>query len=74
MSEGKQDNNRTELSKKMLAIADRDNLPVDHEMRLRAKEFDESVNYYGDGAAKKLLGAWVRARKAYCRYTGEPLL
>jgi hypothetical protein len=28
----------------------------------------------GKPTAKQVLGAWARARKAYCEYTGTPLV
>ena len=61
--------NNEQLYDKMLRIADRDNLPEDHLMRVRAIELREVEIY-----AKKLLGAWARARRVYCAYTGEPLI
>jgi hypothetical protein len=61
--------NDMSLAAKMIAIADRDGLPADHLMRIRAEEL-ERVNL----DARSLLGAWARARHVYCDYTGEPLI
>jgi hypothetical protein len=49
------------LYDEMFEIADRDKLSEDHPMRIKATE-------------KRLLGAWARARRAYCDYTGTPLV
>ncbi|WNV45424.1 hypothetical protein [Escherichia phage PLYYY01] len=48
----------------------------DHAMRRTAQAFDEiSVNYaMGKSTPKGLLGAWARARRCWCNYTGEPLV
>lgn len=66
----------TPLAKQMIERADRDGLPEDHVMRRTAQAFDEiSVNYaMGKSTPKGLLGAWARARRCWCNYTGEPLL
>lgn len=68
----------TELSEKMRAIADRDQLAADHELRTKADEFDWATSgYFAETqtvTAKKFLGAWARARRAYCDYTGEELV
>lgn len=61
----------TDLSIKMVEIADRDKLPENHEMRIKAAEFDKATR---GGEAKKTLGAWARARRVYCDYTGESLV
>jgi len=61
--------NDTPLTAKMIALADRDKLPADHLMRIRAEELERvSLD------ARLLLGAWARARRVYCDYTGEPLV
>lgn len=62
-----------EISEKMIALADRLNLPADHELRVRAREFTEACAAK-DVNARRLLGAWARARKAWCAVTGEPLV
>lgn len=66
----------TPLAKQMIERADRDGLPEDHAMRRTAQAFDEiSVNYaMGKSTPKSLLGAWARARRCWCNYTGEPIV
>jgi len=68
----------TYLAVKMLARADSDNLPNDHDMRSRAMAFDEAAKgFYGNPQTcdlKKFMGCWARARCAYCDYTGEALV
>lgn len=66
----------TPLAKQMIERADRGGLPEDHAMRRTAQAFDEiSVNYaMGKSTPKGLLGAWARARRCWCNYTGEPLV
>lgn len=66
----------TSLAKQMIERADRDGLPEDHAMRRTAQVFDEiSVKYaMGKSTPKGLLGAWARARRCWCNYTGEPLV
>ena len=61
------------LDIKMIQIADRDNLPEDHTLRVKALEL-KNVLMSGEFESKKLLGAWARAKKAYCEYTDEPLV
>lgn len=66
------------LPEKMLMIAKRDALPNDHELVMKAKAFSDACQGYltepQTCSAKKFLGCWARAKKAYCQYTGEPLL
>lgn len=68
----------TELAEQMRAIVERDNLPADHELRIRADEFDAAAaGYWSEPQTvpvKAFMGAWARARRAYCAYTGEPLI
>lgn len=66
----------TPLAKQMIERADRDGLSEDNAMRRTAQAFDEiSVNYaMGKSTPKGLLGAWARARRCWCNYTGEPLV
>jgi hypothetical protein len=61
-----------DLGQKMIARADKDGLPRDHPLRVTADGFNAAN---ADGVdARKLLGAWARARRAWCDYTGEPLI
>lgn len=61
----------TDLGQTMLELAERDRLPQDHPMRTTAERFNASI---GTGNPETVLGAWARARRVYCDYTGEPLL
>jgi hypothetical protein len=68
----------TELGDRMRRRAEADGLPADHELRRRAEAFDNATaGYYGEPqtiTTQQFLGAWARARKAWCAYTGEPLI
>lgn len=68
---------QTELGKRMLARADRDNLALDHPLRVLAHAFETAtVGYYADPQtcdSRKYLGCWARARRAWCDYAEEPL-
>lgn len=69
---------KADLAEKMLARADADRLPPDHRLRVRAVEFDRAAKgYFADPQTvpvKPFFGAWARARRAWCDYTGEPLI
>ena len=69
---------QTELSQKMIARADADGLPADHELRRLASEFDEATaGYWGEERTvtpKHFMGCWARARKAWSAYSGERLV
>jgi hypothetical protein len=62
------------LHDEMFAIADRDKLSDDHPIRIKATELKEVVEGKEMPTPKRLLGAWARARRAYCDYTGMPLV
>ncbi len=68
----------TDLAKDMRERADADKLPPEHELRILADTFDEvAAGYWGDPqtqSVKQFMGAWARARRAWCAYTGEPLV
>jgi hypothetical protein len=68
----------TGLSIQMRARADADGLPPDHDLRTKAVAFDEATRgFYAEPQTvpvAKFMGAWARARRAWCDYTGEPLL
>lgn len=70
---------KPDLDEKMIQRADRDGLAPDHVLRVRAKELQDIENEFlsashDEGKAKRMLGAWARARRAWSEYTGEPLL
>lgn len=60
------------LVDKMMARADADGLPPDHEIRLSAQKLDEALT--ADFNVARVVGSWARARKIWCEYTGEPLV
>ena len=68
----------TDLSEKMLARAEADKLPAAHPLRVNAAEFDTATKgFFAEPQivpVAAFMGAWARARKAWCQYTGEPLL
>jgi hypothetical protein len=59
------------LFEKMVERANLDKLPDCHPMRVRAKEFEDVL---ANPDARFLLGAWARARRVWCDYTGEELI
>lgn len=69
-----------DLPERMIERADADRLPADHRLRVLAKALEavETAHIQGPGpneaTAKSMLGAWARARRVWCEYTGEPLL
>ena len=68
----------TDLAVAMLARADADGLPDDHDMRITAKAFDDAAKgFYGEPQlcdVEKFMGCWARARRCWCDYTGEALV
>ncbi|MGZ8953105.1 MAG: hypothetical protein ACXW0Q_00305 [Methylovulum sp.] len=68
----------TDLSDKMIAKADVDKLPSDHDLRTSALAFNEATEgFYGNPQTvdiKKFMGSWARARRTWCDYTGESLM
>ena len=69
---------KTELGKKMIKLANHHGLPEDHEMRVKAQQFDDAaIGYYSKPQTinvKQFLGTFARARKCYCNFTGESLV
>jgi len=61
----------TPLAKMMVSRAEADGLPPEHQVRVRAEELEQLAP---DDDAKRILGRWARARRAWSDYTGEPLL
>lgn len=67
----------TGLYDKMIARADADKLPSDHELRVKALAFNNAAkSYYIDASCdvKTFMGHWARARRVWCDYSGEPLI
>jgi hypothetical protein len=58
----------------MLKIVVKDGLQSDHPMRINALVLKKLVEGNSVPNPKSLLGAWARARKAYCEYTETPLI
>lgn len=63
-----------DLHYRMVERANRDNLPESHPLRVRAAELLEIFQGPGLPPTPKIVGAWARARRAWCEYAGEPLL
>lgn len=70
--------NNTDLFEKMIAKSDSDGLPDDHDLRLKAKAFNDAAQGFCASEQtcdiKTFMGTWARARKAWCDYSGEPLI
>jgi hypothetical protein len=68
----------TELAKRMIARSDADSLAADHPLRDLAAKFETAATgFYSEPqtvSVKSFMGAWARARRAWCDYTGEPLI
>ncbi len=68
---------QNDLAHRMTALADADKLPADHELRTLARTLEETVRgFYAEPQThtiQQALGAWARARKAWCAYTLEAL-
>jgi hypothetical protein len=68
----------TALATKMAGRADADSLPGDHDLRIKAAQFDEAAVGYASCPqtcdVKRFMGYWARARRAWSEYTGEPLI
>lgn len=68
----------TTLAARMIAYADQQGLGPDHEMRLAADAFDSAAKgFYAKPqtcAVKAFFGRWAKARRIWCKYSGEELL
>lgn len=62
---------KTPLATRMLQLAEFDNLPKDHPLRVHAVELEDLTPNSG---AKAVLGRWARAKRALSDYSGEPLI
>lgn len=60
------------LYERMLRQARIDELPDNHPVVVTAQAFAEACATQDD--AKKLIGTWARARKAWQQYTGEDFI
>lgn len=62
----------------MMARAGNDGLPPDHPLFILGKQFDAAADgFYAEPQTKtvqQFMGAWARARRAWCDYTGEALV
>lgn len=63
----------TELSKKMRKLADGGKHPCAIELFARAEDLDRA-SFASPFDVKAVVGAWARARKVWCRETGEDLI
>lgn len=68
----------TDLFEKIIARADKDNLDKNHDLRLKAIAFNEAskiiLNSEEAPDFKHFLSTWAKARIAWCKYSGEPLV
>jgi hypothetical protein len=63
------------IYEKMLVVADKDSLPENHILRIRANELKAAIEGPSDlPSPKALLGKYARAKKAFSEYTGKPLI
>lgn len=69
---------QTALGEAMIARADADGLPADHPLRVTAAALDDAAadrsSEPPEVRARMFVGAWARARRAWCNYTGAPLI
>lgn len=69
---------QTTLAQQMLARADADGLPADHELRVKAVSFELAAQgFYAEQQTmdvRTFMGHWARARRCWSDYSGEPLL
>lgn len=65
----------SELGDRMRALADSGH-PRAEELREKAAAFDAAnpANAGEEWSAKRMMGAWARARRLWCDCTGEPLI
>lgn len=67
-----------DLSQRMRQRADADGLPAGHALRTQADALDQARAGYlapqPTHNVKQFVGAWARARRAWCDYSGEPLI
>jgi hypothetical protein len=68
----------TDLSVKMRERADAEGLHKAHELRLLADDFDYCTKgFYSNPQTvpvAQFMSAWAKARRAWCKHTGEALI
>lgn len=64
------------LVDKMRRLADRVGGEQAYALREKAKLLDIRLQglHYDEDGARRMLGAWARARRLYCEISGEPLI
>ena len=66
------------LGKRMVAAADKDGYPADHNLRLLAQKFEAAIaGFYTDPptvTVQQFMGHYARARRAWCEYSGDDLV
>lgn len=58
------------LTDRMRTLA-KDGHPCAEELRQRADDMDNAIATHD---MRKMIGAWARARRLWCKCTGEPLI
>lgn len=65
----------TGLGKKMVAFADARGYPQDHELRVRARDFEEATAMFFVAPPRcsvaHFMRCWTRARRSYIDHTGK---
>lgn len=68
----------TDLSQKVLDRCDKDKLPADHPLRVKAIKFTEKATGYlspeKTATVLELVSSWARLRTEWKKYSGEDLL
>jgi len=66
------------LAEQMRARAKADHLPADHDLYTHASSLEKAYSKYLSDprtpTVQSMLGAWARARRVWCEYTGFPLI
>jgi hypothetical protein len=63
------------LYEEMLSVADKDRLPENHILRIRANELKAVIEGPGElPPVKTFMGKYARAKIAFSEYTGKPLI
>ena len=61
----------TPLGKSMQRLAAECEKDVAYTLGILTNDFETAI---ASGDAKKILGAWARARRVYCHFSGEELV